>query len=211
MMKIAPEGYPYIFFFLIATFLIFFLLDKWIALVPFILLCFMVFFFRDPDRSIPGGDNYYTSPADGTVILIQNVYEDRFLKNDAVEICIFMSPLNVHVNRSPYRGIVKDVIYSKGRFFPAFKPEASLHNESISLLMETNSGLLMLRQIAGSIARRAVCRVKSGKMLEKGERYGIIKFSSRVDIYLPKDTSVMVKLGQKVKAGETIIGKKVDD
>lgn len=209
-MKIAPEGYPYIIFFLIATFLVFFFLDKWIALFPFILLCFMVFFFRDPDRSIPEGDNYYTSPADGRVILIQNVYEDRFLKNDAVEIGIFMSPLNVHVNRSPYSGIVKDVIYLKGRFFPAFKPEASLHNESISLLLETKNGLLLLRQIAGSIARRAVCRVKNGNMLEKGQRYGIIKFSSRVDIYLPKDTSVMVKLGQKVKAGETIIGKKVD-
>lgn len=209
-MKIAPEGYPYIVFFLIATFLVFFVVDKWIALIPFILLCFMVFFFRDPDRSTPEGDKNYISPADGRIILIQNVHEDRFLKHDAVEISIFMSPLNVHVNRSPCRGIVKDVIYSSGRFFPAFKPEASLHNESISLLLETKSGLLLLRQIAGSIARRAVCRVKSGKVLEKGERYGIIKFSSRVDIYLPKDTSVLVKLGQKVRAGETIIGKKED-
>lgn len=209
-MKIAPEGYPYIVFFLIATFLVFFFLDKWITLIPFILLCFMVFFFRDPDRSIPEGDNYYTSPADGRIILIQNVREDRVLKHDAVEISIFMSPLNVHVNRSPCRGIVKDVVYTSGKFFPAFKPEASLHNESISLLLETKSGLLLLRQIAGSIARRAVCRVKSGKLLEKGERYGIIKFSSRVDIYLPKDTTVLVKLGQKVRAGETIIGKKAD-
>ncbi len=210
MMKIAPEGYPYIFFSLVATFIVFFFLSKLAALIPFVLLCFIIFFFRDPERLIPPGDYYYVSPADGRVILIQSVYEDRFLKNDAIEISIFMSPLNVHVNRSPYKGVIKDVIYSKGKFFSAFKPEASLYNESISVLLKTDTDMLLIRQIAGSIARRAVCRVKRGDVLEKGERFGIIKFSSRVDIYLPKDTSVMVKLGQKVKAGETIIGEKND-
>lgn len=209
-MKIAPEGYPYIFFFLIVTILVFFFLDKLIALFPFVLLCFMVFFFRDPERLIPDGDNYFVSPADGRVILIQNVHEDRFLKDDVIEISIFMSPLNVHVNRSPCRGTVKDVIYSKGRFFSAFKPEASVYNENISILLQTDKDILLIRQIAGSIARRAVCRAKKGDILEKGERFGIIKFSSRVDIYLPKDTSIKVNLGQKVKAGETIIGEKIN-
>lgn len=209
-MKIAPEGYPYIFFFLIVTILVFFFLDKLIALFPFVLLCFMVFFFRDPERLIPDGDNYFVSPADGRVILIQNVHEDRFLKDDVIEISIFMSPLNVHVNRSPCRGTVKDVIYSKGRFFSAFKPEASVYNENISILLQTDKDILLIRQIAGSIARRAVCRAKKGDILNKGERFGIIKFSSRVDIYLPKDTSIKVNLGQKVKAGETIIGEKIN-
>lgn len=207
-MKIAQEGYPFIIFFIAVTFLIFLLFDKWVAIFPFILLCFMVFFFRDPERIIPEGENIYTAPADGRIILIQNIFEERFLKNDAIQISIFMSPLNVHVNRSPCRGIVKDVVYSKGKFFSAFKPEASLYNESISLSLETVDGVLLIRQIAGSIARRAVCRVKKGDLLEKGERFGIIKFSSRVDIFLAKDTTILVKMGQKVKAGETIIAEK---
>lgn len=207
-MKIAQEGYPFIIFFIAVTFSAFLLFDKWVALFPFILLCFMVFFFRDPERIIPEGENIYTAPADGRIILIQNIFEERFLKNDAIQISIFMSPLNVHVNRSPCKGIVKDVVYSKGKFFSAFKPEASLYNESISLLLETADGVLLIRQIAGSIARRAVCRVKKGDLLEKGERFGIIKFSSRVDIFLAKDTTVLVKMGQKVRAGETIIAEK---
>ncbi len=207
-MKIAPEGYSYIIFFLAATLLVFFFFDKWVAIIPFVFLSFMIFFFRDPERSVPEGENLYISPADGRIILIQNIYEERFLNNDAIQVSIFMSPLNVHVNRSPCRGIVKDVLYSKGRFFSAFKPEASLYNENISLLLETNNGLLLIRQIAGSIARRAVCRVRKDELLEKGERFGIIKFSSRVDIYLPKDTFIAIKMGQKVKAGETIIGEK---
>jgi phosphatidylserine decarboxylase len=210
MLKIAPEGYPYIVFFFIATLLIFFTLDVWIALIPFILLSFMIFFFRDPERKTPSDDSNFTSPADGRVILIQNVHEDKFLKAEAIEISIFMSPLNVHVNRSPYNGLVKDVVYAQGKFFSAFKPEASLQNENISLTLDTKKGMILIRQIAGFIARRAVCRVKKGETLKKGERFGIIKFSSRVDIYLPKETTVKIKLGQKVRGGETIIGEITD-
>lgn len=204
MIKIAPEGYPYIIFFLILT-VLFFLVDVRIFVIPLVLLSFMIFFFRDPERETPAGDRDFVSPADGKIILIQNVYEESFLKADAVEISIFMSPLDVHVNRSPFDGVVKDVIYKAGKFFPAFKPEAHEHNESISMLLETAKGLILIRQVAGTIARRAVCRVKNGDMLQKGQRFGIIKFSSRVDIYLPKDTSIKVRLGQKVKAGETVI------
>ncbi len=206
MIKIAPEGYPYIAFFLILTILIFFVIAAWASVVPFIFLSFMIFFFRDPDRTTPPGEKDFVSPADGRVILIQNVYEEGFLKAEAVEISIFMSPLNVHVNRSPCDGIVKNVIYKPGNFSPAFKPEATLHNESISMLLETAKGLILIRQVAGAIARRAVCRAKIGERLGKGQRFGIIKFSSRVDIYLPVDTSVKVKLGQKVKAGVSVIG-----
>ncbi|MCX7913969.1 MAG: phosphatidylserine decarboxylase family protein [Thermodesulfovibrionales bacterium] len=208
-MKIAPEGYSYIAFFFLVTIGSFFFLSKVVALVPFALLCFMLFFFRDPDRSIPPGDNNYVSPADGRVILIQDVYEEKFLRDDAVEISIFMSPFNVHINRTPCKGVVEDVRYSKGKFFSAFKPEASLQNENVTILFRGAHGLLLIRQVAGSIARRAVCRAKKGQVLEKGERFGIIKFSSRVDIYLPKETAIKVKLGQKVKAGETIIGERV--
>lgn len=207
-MKIAPEGYPYIAFFALLTVGVF-LFSEIVAIVPLLFLCFMLFFFRDPERSIPSGDNNYVSPADGRIILIQDVYEEKFLRDKAIEISIFMSPFNVHVNRSPCRGIVEDVKYSKGKFFSAFKPEAAQYNENISILLRTPNGLLLLRQVAGSIARRAVCRVKKGESLEKGDRFGIIKFSSRVDIYLPKETVIRVKLGQKVKGGETILGERL--
>lgn len=207
-MKIAPEGYPYIAFFFLVTVLIF-LISQIVAIVPFLLLCFMVFFFRDPERSIPAGDNSYVSPADGKIILIQDVYEKEFLRGNAIEISIFMSPFDVHINRSPCKGVVEEIKYSKGKFYSAFKPEAERYNENISILLKTPGGLLLLRQVAGSIARRAICRVKKGETLEKGERFGIIKFSSRVDIYLPKETVIRVTLGQKVKAGETIIGERL--
>lgn len=205
MIKFASEGYPFIFFSLLLTVIVF-LIDERISIIPLVLFSFMLFFFRDPERTIASGDMDFVSPADGRVILIQNIYEEKLLKSDVIEISIFMSPFDVHVNRSPYDGVVKEVIYKPGRFFSAFKPEAHLQNESISMLLETTKGLILIRQVAGSIARRAVCRVKSGETLRKGQRFGIIKFSSRVDIYLPKDVSIKVKLGQKVKAGETVIG-----
>jgi phosphatidylserine decarboxylase len=138
--------------------------------------------------------------------LIKNVREDRYLKSDAVEISIFMSPLNVHVNRAPCDGVVESVIHTPGKFLSAFKHEASLQNENIAMLLNTKHGKILVRQVAGFVARRAVCRVRPGDSLKMGERYGIIKFSSRLDVYLPKGTEIKVKLGNKVKAGETIIG-----
>lgn len=204
-MKLAPEGYPFILVFLGLTVLAG-LFTPWGALLPFVLTLFMVYFFRDPERTTPGGDNILVVPADGKVILIQKVYEEKFLKGDALEVSIFMSPLNVHVNRAPCDGIVASVVHTPGRFLSAFKHEASLQNENIAMLMNTKYGNVLVRQVAGFLARRAVCRVKPGASLVKGERYGIIKFSSRLDIYLPLNTQIRVKLGDRVKAGETVIG-----
>lgn len=207
MFKLAPEGYPYIVFFSILTIISFFITGGiWIALLPFILTLFMLYFFRDPERVAPEGDNIFVSPADGKVILIKNVLEDQYLKSDAIEVSIFMSPLNVHVNRAPCDGVVESVVHTPGKFLSAFKHEASLHNENIAMLLNTNHGNILVRQVAGFVARRAVCRVKPGDSLKKGERYGIIKFSSRLDIYLPKNTEIKVKLGDRVKAGESILG-----
>jgi len=112
----------------------------------------------------------------------------------------------VHVNRAPCDGSVESVVHTSGRFLSAFKHEASLQNENIAMVMNTKYGKVLVRQVAGFLARRAVCRVKAGDSLKRGERYGIIKFSSRLDVYLPKDTAIKVKLGDKIKAGETIIG-----
>lgn len=205
-MKFAPEGYPFIGFFSVTTVIAYITSSIWIAFILFILTLFMMYFFRDPERTAPEGDNIFVSPADGKVILIKNVYEDKYLKNESIEVSIFMSPLNVHVNRAPCDGIVESVAHTKGKFLSAFKHEASLQNENIAMLLNTRHGKVLVRQVAGFIARRAVCRVKPGHALKKGERYGIIKFSSRLDVYLPKDTSIKVKLGDKVKAGETILG-----
>lgn len=205
MSKFASEGYPFIFFFMIATMVILPIGGVWVVIPAFITL-FMAYFFRDPERLIPVGENIFVSPADGKVILIQDVREDKFIKGDAIEISIFMSPLNVHVNRAPYDGVVESVVHTRGKFLSAFKHEASLQNENIAMLLSTKHGRILVRQVAGFIARRAVCRVKPGDSLKKGDRYGIIKFSSRLDIYLPRGTKVKVKLGEKVKAGETVIG-----
>jgi phosphatidylserine decarboxylase len=166
----------------------------------------MAYFFRDPERTVPEGENIFVAPADGKVILIQNVSEEKFLKTEAVEVSIFMSPLNVHVNRSPSDGVVESVVHTPGKFLSAFKHEASLQNENIAMVLGTKRGRVLVRQVAGFLARRAVCRVKPGDSLGRGERYGIIKFSSRLDIYLPQNTQIRVKLGDRVKAGETVIG-----
>lgn len=206
MVKFAPEGYPFIGFFAILTVIVYFAGWQWIALLPFVLTLFMQYFFRDPDRTTPEGDNLFISPADGTIIKIEKVREDRQLRADALEISIFMSPLNVHVNRSPCDGKVEEVVHTKGRFISAFKDEASIQNENIAMLLNTKHGKILVRQVAGFVARRAVCRVKPGDTLKKGERYGLIKFSSRLDVYLPVNIALRVKLGEKVRAGETILG-----
>ncbi len=203
--KLAPEGYPFIAFFAIVTIITIFIGGIWISFLPLALTLFVAYFFRDPERTVPEGNNIFVSPADGKVILIQDVYEDLYLKDNVIEISIFMSPLNVHVNRAICDGVVESVIYTPGKFLPAFKQEASKQNENIAMLLNTKHGKVLVRQVAGSVARRVVCRVKTGDALKKGERYGIIKFSSRLDVYLPKHAAVNVKLGDKVKAGETII------
>lgn len=209
IIRLAIEGYPYIAFFAAITLIVVISGGIWIALLSLLLTIFMAYFFRDPERAIPEGDNIFVSPADGKIILIQNVREEQYLKDEAVEISIFMSPLNVHVNRAPCDGVVESVVHNRGKFLSAFKPEASLQNENIAMLLNTSNGRILVRQVAGFIARRAVCRAKAGDTLKKGQRYGIIKFSSRLDIYLPKNVSLDIKLGDKVKAGETILAHKL--
>lgn len=212
MYRFAREGYPFIFGFLLITgvaSVLWIYFTSYFSLITFCLsfglTIFMVFFFRDPERKIPEGEGIFVSPADGKVILIKDVYEKDYLKDDAKEISIFMSPVNVHVNRAPCSGNVSVVKYSPGRFMAAYRDTASMNNENIIMVLDGKEGRVLVRQVAGFIARRAVCRVKVGDVLRRGERYGIIKFGSRLDVYLPKDTKIMVKLGDKVKAGETVI------
>ena len=206
MNAIAKEGYPYIIIFAATTIVALLLGGKWMVMVSFVITVFMVYFFRDPEREIPEGEGLFVSPADGRIILIKDVFEKEHLKAAVIEISIFMSPFNVHVNRAPCDGKIKGIRHNKGKFIAAYKDEASFKNENIEMTLETKYGDMLVRQVAGYVARRAVCRANTGDSLKRGERYGIIKFSSRLDVYIPKDTAVKVKLGDRVKAGETVIG-----
>ncbi len=205
MFQFAKEGYPFIIFFAVITVLSLIFRANWVTVVALVLTLFMLYFFRDPDRHAMPDINSFYSPADGKIIQIRETYEDELLKEQMIEVSIFMNAFDVHVNRVPCEGTVKDVQYYPGRFMAAFKEEASKANEHINMVMECKHGHVMMRQVAGLLARRAVCRVKPGDTLDQGERYGIIKFSSRVDIFLPLGTEVKVQLGDKVKAGESLI------
>ena len=204
MLKLAPEGYPFIAGSLVLTVLALLTVPVG-AFVPLALTAFMVYFFRDPERPVPGGKDLFVAPADGKIIVIRDVRETRHLGAEMKQISIFMSPFNVHVNRVPCAGKVKEVLHNKGSFFAAYKDEASIQNENIEMVYETEYGDILIRQVAGFLARRAVCRKKAGDVLGRGERYGVIKFSSRVDIYLPKDVEIKVKMDDAVKAGETVL------
>jgi phosphatidylserine decarboxylase len=219
-MKFAPEGYPFILGSLLLTAVVLVLsYVGWKAGSSRIILCslysasviflfltfFMAFFFRDPERVIPEGKGLFVSPADGRIIVIKDVFEKDHLKTETKQISIFMSPFNVHVNRSPCDGEVGLVKYSPGKYMAAYKDDASIKNENIVMVLEGEKCRVLVRQVAGFVARRAVCRVKAGDTLKQGDRFGIIKFSSRLDVYLPKDARIMVKIGDKVKAGETIL------
>ena len=207
MLKFAPEGYSFISVFGAITLAVFLLGWAWLAVISLALTFFMLYFFRDPERHIPDSKDIFVSPADGKIIVVREIHESRHLNSDVKQISIFMSPLNVHVNRSPCDGKVKTVQHNAGKYFAAYKDAASLKNENIEMVLETRYGEILVRQVAGFVARRAVCRKNEGDILQRGERYGVIKFSSRLDVYLPKDSTVVVKLGDMVKAGETILAK----
>lgn len=223
MIRFAPEGYPFIlgsflFTVIASVFLIWAVrngshgIPLYASLSAFCIFFlgtfFMAYFFRDPERAIPQGKSVFVSPADGKVILIREVFEPEYLHAEAKEISIFMSPLDVHVNRAPCDGRVIAVRYSPGKYMAAYRDEASLQNENIVMHLAGEDGQVLVRQVAGFVARRAVCRVKEGDLLVRGERYGIIKFSSRLDVYLPKDVALKVKTGDRVKAGESVIAVK---
>lgn len=201
---IRKEGFPYIGGAVSAALVFFILKLEPVGAVFLILSFFFIYFFRDPERTPPSDPNLVVSPADGLVIKVKKEGQSICPEN-TTEISIFMSPFDVHVNRIPFDGEIKEVVYTPGKFHSAFKEEALRENENIKIVLSTSYGDIILRQVAGVIARRAVCWVKSGERLKRGERFGIIKFSSRVDICLPSSFRVTVKEGDKVKAGESVI------
>ena len=211
---IAREGYPYIAYSVgLAALLAFsaWKLHSAVLAVPaaisFLLALFVISFFRNPERTPPGDDKTVVAPADGTVIVVQRVPETP-LGVEALKISIFMSVFNVHVNRAPLAGTVVAIDYHPGSFLDARHGRASSENERNGVVLETAAGVrVAFVQIAGLIARRIICYPKVGEVVERGARYGLIRFGSRVDVYLPADVEPLVKPGDKTVAGETVLGR----
>jgi phosphatidylserine decarboxylase len=204
---IAREGLPFILPLGILTIIFAAFGFIWIAMLFFLAFAFVTWFFRNPQRKTPDDANAVISPADGQVIKIEDVPENDFLSGPSKKISIFMNVFNVHVNRIPYSGTVDRVHYNKGNFFSANLDKASSLNERNSIRIKTENGKEILTvQIAGLIARRIECWIKEGMHVKKGDRFGLIRFGSRLEVFLPSDSVTAVKVGDKVKAGETLIG-----
>jgi phosphatidylserine decarboxylase len=209
-MKIAREGYWFIFTAALLALLAFAAGWKWLGLTLGLLTFAFVGFFRDPERVPPAGEGLILSPADGKVVGVRRVDRGGFFGEARTRISIFLSALDVHVNRAPVKGKVEEVMYQKGRFFAAYKDKASENNERNALsIVDLKGRRLGVVQIAGVVARRIVCRVRRGDSLEPGQRFGLIMFGSRVDLYLPGGSQVEVVEGQKVRGGETIVARMV--
>jgi len=203
---IAAEGWPFIIPLAIVTILLFLFGWKNVGIVMLVLTVFVVFFFRDPERTVPDGSDLVVSPADGKVIVIKDIYEPTYLKQDVKQISIFLSVFNVHVNRSPISGTVELVQYNPGKFHVASVDKASLDNEQTAMIIAQGKHKILVKQIAGLIARRIVCYAKPGDAIKTGERYGLIRFGSRVDIFLPKNAEIKVALGDRIKGARDVIG-----
>jgi len=176
-----------------------------VAVLPLLLgVGFCLYFFRDPERQPPPDDHLVVSPADGRVLEVREEREEQFLHQPATRISIFMSPLDVHVNRSPVAGTIELVRHTAGRFRAAFADKASLDNERNAVLLTTPGGRFLVVQIAGALARRIICNRRPGDRLARGERFGMIMFGSRVDLFLPPAARPMVARGDRVRAGHTV-------
>jgi len=214
-MKFHKEGYAII----TTTFTVLALLSVGIWFMPvfsfvkyflffgfFILLSWTIYFFRYPSRPVNKGEDNVLSTADGKVVVIEEVHEDEYFNEKRLMISVFMSPMNVHINWYPFDGEVKYAKYHPGRYFIAYNPKSSEHNERTSVVVENENGKdVLIRQVAGVMARRVVCYSKKGDVVYQGEEMGMIKFGSRIDFFLPVDVKVNVKMGQKVTAQQTVI------
>jgi phosphatidylserine decarboxylase len=208
MIHFAREGYPRIFGLGIASLLCNILGFPKLGLLFLALTLFVAYFFRDPERDAPEDERLIVAPADGRVVTIEtNCQDTRFLSAPATRVGIFMSPLDVHVNRTPVSGQVTSVRYQPGQFRPAFAADATEVNEQNAVVIQDAKGRrIALVQVSGILARRIVCYLQGGERVHQGERYGMIMLGSRVDMYCPTEVTLTIQVGQRVKAGETVIG-----
>ena len=204
-MSIAREGLPYILVPALVAALLF-AFGYWpIAIVLILLMLGMAFFFRDPQRKPPADANVVVSPADGRVTRVRKITPEEY--DSPTLVSIFLSPLDVHINRAPIAGVIKDVSYVPGKFLMATNERASAVNEQNALTIEGENVTVVCKQIAGILARRVVCWKRKGDRLSLGERFGLIKFSSRTDLILPQQVDVLTHEGARVRGGTTIIGR----
>lgn len=197
-LPLASEGLPFVLPLAAATVASLLLGWELAAGMGVVLTAAVSCFFRDPQRVVPQALGAVVSPADGRVHEID-------MEAGCRRVSIFLSVTDVHVNRAPYAGKVTEVIYKPGRFVPAYRSEASRENESNHVTIDGSDGVIGVKQIAGILARRIVCRVRPGDVLERGQRYGLIRFGSRTDLFLPADADVVARIGDKVRGGETIL------
>lgn len=176
-----------------------------LVIVSILIMGFTLNFFRDPDRSTPNQDNIVVSPADGKILIVKDVVDDRFINGDAQQISIFMSPLDVHVNRIPISGQVDYLNYVSGDYLVAYHDKADKRNERNEIGITSKHGKVLFTQVAGMVARRIISELKTGDRVKIGERFGMIKFGSRVDVIVDKNWSIKVREGDHVTAGETIL------
>ena len=202
---IAKEGYPFILPLGLLILVLAFFDLVWAAAVAGLLFLFVLYFFRDPEREIPNEPKVVVSPADGKVVVI-TTEEDPFMGKTFTRISIFLNVFNVHVNRVPVAGVIAESRYNPGKFLNAMKDKASMDNEQNILLIRDGETEVLVKQIAGLIARRIVCWAKPGDRYELGQRFGLIRFGSRVDIFLPQESTLKVAVGDKVAGGSSIIG-----
>lgn len=215
-MKLHREGFKIIFVTLLVLTLInfpleMFFMGEWytdtVLVLSVIFFILIVQFFRDPHRETPVGDDLIIAPADGKVVVIEEVDEPEYLKTKCRQISIFMSPVNVHVNRYPTSGKVLYEKYHPGKYLVAWHPKSSTENERTTVVVEHPKGQVLFRQIAGALAKRIVNYAKVGHIAKAGAEYGFIKFGSRIDIYLPLECVINVELNQKTVGGETVIAR----
>ncbi|WP_207421828.1 phosphatidylserine decarboxylase family protein [Desertivirga brevis] len=215
-MTIHKEGYTSIaltvlFIFIINAFANYYFADvKWLLwllyFLSFLLFIIVLQFFRHPSRKINPDDLHVLCPADGKVVVIEETVEQEYFKDKRIQVSIFMSPVNVHVNRNPVSGIVKFFKYHPGKYLVAWDPKSSTDNERTTTVVENPIGIpVLFRQIAGALARRIVWYVNEGDQVKQGDQFGFIKFGSRVDVFLPPGTKIKVNLGDIVKGGITVL------
>lgn len=215
-MKIHQEGYRIIgvsaLIFVVLNILCFYFFAdsaRWLSyiilIITFIAFLFILFFFRIPKREHTFSENKIVAPADGKVVVIEEINDAEYFHDRRIQVSIFMSPLNVHVNRVPVGGSVVYNHYHKGKYFVAWHPKSSLLNERHSIVLQNVNGAILVKQIAGALAKRICNYAQPGKIFKQGEEFGFIKFGSRVDMLLPLDAIIEVQLGQVVKSGVTVI------
>jgi phosphatidylserine decarboxylase len=204
-MRIDPSGWPFVLGGLILGIIALSVINPFVGVALLILTTFFLFFFRDPDRIINAPDSAVLSPADGRVMVAGPSTTQQFPADHWQQISIFLSPMDVHVNRMPVGGRVTQVKYHPGRFLPAYKSEAGELNEYTEVTVEHGAATIVVRQIVGILARRIVCRAKEGDIVRAGDRFGVMKFGSRMDIFLPAGTTLHAKVGEKVVGGVTVM------